>query len=126
MRAFGTSSAVSKWVPTLHSHPHILLSNVAIISSWLDMVSKTPGDSKRTILIKGEIISMINERLDHPDTRLTNSTLVVILHLLGGEIWSCNEKTIRMHETGVAQFISRRGGLQHIATDTPITEFCAA
>lgn len=56
-------------------------------------------------------MDMINHRLHDPDTKLQDATLMVILHLLAGTMWSCEEKTLRVHEEGVARFIAGRGGM---------------
>lgn len=93
------------------AHPHVLLSSTVLVSTYLDMHAGCSGDSKRTVIVKGETISWINERLRNPDTQFHDFTLMVILHLLAGEMWSCNEKTLRIHESGVARLISHRGGM---------------
>jgi hypothetical protein len=107
----------------MFSHPYVLLSSTALASGWLDMYSSCPGNSRRTALVKAEIIGMISERLRHFDTKWADSTLLVILNLLGGEAWSCNEKTLRTHESGIATFVPQRGGLDRLG---PIAETCAA
>ena len=106
------------------SHPHILLSSMVWASSWLDMLSKSSADSKKTVLLKNEIIAMINERLHVPSTRLSDSTLIVIIHLLVGEMPGSNERTRRAHEHGVAKLISQRGGLYGLG-NVELAETCA-
>jgi hypothetical protein len=123
MRTFWTQRSLIKWLSDMFSHPHVLLRSTVLASGWLDMHSGCPGDSRRTALVKAEILGMISERLRHPDARFSDSTLLVILNLLGGEIWSCNEKTLRTHESGIARFVSQRGGLHRFG---PIAETCAA
>jgi hypothetical protein len=61
---------------------------------------------------------MINERLRVPEIRLDDATLMVILHLLAGEMRNCNEKTIRIHMSGVARLIAERGGIEGLANET--------
>jgi hypothetical protein len=78
---------------------------------------KTTADKVRRHVV-------IKERLHHPVTQFDDTTLMVILHLLAGEMWSCNEKTLRIHESGVARFITQRGGM-HTLTDT-LAEVSAA
>jgi hypothetical protein len=109
----------------LLSHPHILLSATILTSTWIDEQAGCPGDSKRTALIKSETLSMINERLRVPETRLDDATLMVILHLLAGEMRNCNEKTIRIHMSGVARLIAERGGIEGLANET-VAEVAAA
>lgn len=113
LKADFTSSSVA-----LLSHPHILLSATILTSTWVDEQACCPGDSKRTALIKSETLSMINQRLRVPGTRLDDATLMVILHLLAGEMRNCNEKTIRIHMSGVARLIAERGGMEGLANET--------
>jgi hypothetical protein len=56
----------------MFSHPHVLLSSTVLASGWLDMHSGCTGDGRRTALVKAEILSMISERLRHPDERFTD------------------------------------------------------
>lgn len=39
---------------------------------------------------------------------------MIILHLIAGEMWSCDEEVLRLHETGVVQLINHRGGLDKL------------
>lgn len=70
------------------------------------------GDSRRTSMIKSEVISMINEQLRGLDTQLDDVTLSIILNLVVGEMWNCDEDTLKIHELGIARFITQRGGMQ--------------
>ncbi|KAF2640595.1 hypothetical protein P280DRAFT_322313 [Massarina eburnea CBS 473.64] len=110
-RTFSSSSTLQKWLPAMLSHPHILLSSTIVASTWMDMHSGVSGESRRTVVIKGEILSWIKERLANNTTLNDDSTLIVIIHMLAGEMWSCNEATMRTHEKGVAKLISHRGGM---------------
>ncbi|CAO2648315.1 Nn.00g075820.m01.CDS01 [Neocucurbitaria sp. VM-36] len=125
MRAFASDSTIMKWLPAMLSHPHIILSSTLLASTWLDMHAGKSGDSNRTALVKHETIGMIKERLADPDTELQDATLMVILHLLAGEMWSCNERTLRLHVSGVATFIAQRGGM-HEFENGVVGEIAAA
>ena len=94
------------------SHPHIILSATCLTSTWLDMHAGCSGDSRRTAMVKAETLSMIKQRIRDPGTQLDDATLIVILHLLAGEMWTCNEKTLRIHESAIAKFIAQRGGVE--------------
>jgi hypothetical protein len=107
------------------SHPHILLSSTILASTWLDMRAGCSGDSWRTALVKAETLCMINERLRNPNTELEDATLMIILHLLAGEMWSCNEKALRVHESAVARFIFQRGGMRSLE-NRAVVEIAAA
>lgn len=126
MRAFASDSTMTKWLPLMLSHPHIILSSTTLASTWLDMHKHISGDSTRTIRVKTETIGMINKRLIDPTLRLEDATLIVILHLLAGEMWMCNEKSLRMHENGVATFLSRRGGLSTFDYNRALAEVAVA
>jgi hypothetical protein len=115
-----------KWMPAMLAHPHVLLSSVILASTWIDMHAGCSGDSKRTVLVKGETIGWINERLRDPELRSADFTLMVILHLLAGEMWSCNEKTLQIHQSGVARLITHRGGLDALGGNGTFAETATA
>ncbi|KAF2865634.1 hypothetical protein BDV95DRAFT_554195 [Massariosphaeria phaeospora] len=125
-RVFVAPETAKMWLPAMLSHPHILLSSTVLASTWLDMHAGYSGDSKRTVYVKGEIIGWINERLRSVATQFEDSTLQVILHLLVGEMWSCNEKTLRIHQSGVARLIAQRGGLHRLGGDGAMAHVAAA
>ena len=110
MRAFGTDGLLIKWFQG-DLNRDVLLSACVITSTWMDMHAGCPDDSIRTTVAKMEIMRVAGERLAHPDVRLENSTLMVLIHLLAGEVWSCNEKTLRTHQYGLAHLITQRGGM---------------
>ncbi|KAF2633202.1 hypothetical protein BU25DRAFT_380373 [Macroventuria anomochaeta] len=126
MRAFASDSTMKKWLPLMLSHPHIILSSTVLASTWLDMHNKCSGDSTTTVMVKAETISMINERLANPTLQLDDATLIVILHLFAGEMWVCNEKALRIHENGVATFVSRHGGLSSFIYNRALAEVAIA
>jgi hypothetical protein len=107
----------------MFSYSDVLLSSTVLASGWLDMRAGLEGNSRRTALVKAEILGMIRERLRHPDESSADSILMIILNLIAGEILSCNEKMLRTHVSGIARFVSQRGGLHRFG---PIAETCAA
>ncbi|KAF2464580.1 uncharacterized protein BDR25DRAFT_95732 [Lindgomyces ingoldianus] len=125
-RAFVSKATMVKWMPSMLAHPHSLLSSTILASTYLDMHAGCSGDSKRTVLVKGEVIGWINERLRNAETQFSDLTLTVILHLLAGEMWSCNEKTLRIHESGVARLILQRGGMESLGGNGALGEVAAA
>jgi len=76
-------------------------------------------------MAKSEVIRMINERLYVPEAHLDDVTLAVVLNLLIGEMWNCDEETLRIHESGVARFITQRGGM-HGVENRVLAEVAAA
>jgi hypothetical protein len=125
-RAFVSPATMVKWLPAMLADPHILLSSTLLASTYLDMHAGCSGDSKRTVLVKGETIGWINERLRNPARQFEDFTLMVILHLLAGEMWSCNEKTLQIHESGVARLIIARGGMDKLGGGGSMAEVAAA
>lgn len=125
-RAFSSASTLVKWLPAMLSHPHILLSSTVMASTWLDMHEGVSADSKRTALVKAECIGWINGRLRNPATQFEDSTLMIILHLLAGEMWSCNEATLRIHQSGIARLINHRGGMSSLGGNGAVAEVTAA
>lgn len=125
-RGFVTQSTMDKWVPTMLAHSHILLSSTLLASTWLDMHAGCSGDSKRTTLVKSETLGWINSRLRDPTAQFEDFTLMVILHLLAGEMWSCNENTLRIHQSGVARLIAARGGMHVLGGNGALAEVSAS
>lgn len=115
-RVFVSKKTLATWVPAMLAHPHILLSSTIMSSTWRDMLDGVNAESRRTILIKAEIITWINHRLRHADTMCRDDTIMVIIHLLMGETWSCNEKTLDIHMSGMARLMAARGRLEQPAT----------
>ena len=58
---------------------------------------------------------MLNERLQHLNKNNAASTIVIILHLLAGEIWSCNERILQWHVSGIAKVITLCGGIDKLS-----------
>ncbi|KAL7777134.1 hypothetical protein CFE70_007557 [Pyrenophora teres f. teres 0-1] len=124
MRTFATDGLLAKW---FQGGPNrdILLSAYLITSAWVDMRTGCPEESTRTTIAKMETLSIASERLSQPGTQLDNTTLIVLMHLLAGEAWGCNEKTLRTHQYGIAHLISQRGGLSSLGTPG-FAELCAS
>jgi len=114
-RNFVTEYIMAHWMPMLLAHPHLLLSGTALVATYLDMHSGHSGDSARTAMVKQEIIEFLNHRLNNPETRLDYLTVMCILHLWAGEMWSCNERTLHIHEEGLAKLIVQKGGMHTLS-----------
>jgi hypothetical protein len=113
-------------MPMLLAHPKQLLSATALASTHQDMCMGIHGDSKRTMLVKSEIIGYINDMLRDPETQFSNMTLMLILHLLAGEMWNCNEKILHIHQSGITKLVSQRGGIEALYPNRAIAEVTAA
>jgi hypothetical protein len=112
MQGFATESTVEKWLPAMLWQPHLLLSTTVLASTWLDRQERCSGDSQRTIVVKDETLVMLNERLQNSGTCLDDATLMVFLHLMAGEMWSCEEDRLRAYQKGLASTIEERGGMR--------------
>ncbi|KAF1918044.1 hypothetical protein BDU57DRAFT_528530 [Ampelomyces quisqualis] len=112
MQGFATESTVEKWLPAMLWQPHLLLSTTVLASTWLDRQERCSGDSQRTIMVKDETLVMLNERLQNSSTYRDDATLMVVLHLMAGEMWSCEEDRLRAYQEGVASTIAERGGMR--------------
>jgi len=113
MRAFGTEAFVKAMAPEMMVHPHVMLSGIGSVTcTWLDMLAKIPGESTRTRLVRDETLVMLRLRLQSFTREHAVSTLLVMLHLLGGDMWSCDEPTVRCHERGIEQMIHLCGDLE--------------
>jgi hypothetical protein len=77
-------------------------------------------DNPVTTTVKDEIVAMVNERLENDDV-----TLLAILHLLAGDMRSCNEEILRVHKEGVVKIINERGGMQALS-NSKVAEVAAA
>lgn len=95
-------------------------------STWLDMHEGVSADSKRTALVKVESTGWINERLRNTATQFEDSMLMIILHVLVSEMWSCNERTLHINQSGVARLIAHRGGMESLGGNRPVAEVAAA
>ncbi|EUC38455.1 hypothetical protein COCCADRAFT_82900 [Bipolaris zeicola 26-R-13] len=125
IRTFASDSFHVKWLPVMLSDPEVMLSSAILASVWLDMHSEIPGESTQTRLLKDEIIGMVNQRLGKKSTCSSDSTIMVVLHLLMGEISGSNEKALRVHERGIAHLLQHRGGLQCLGNEI-LAETCTA
>jgi hypothetical protein len=68
-------------------------------------------------MVKSEVMNMVNDLLRDSTTHLDDVTLMTILHLLAGEMWSADERALRIHELGIARLITQRGGVQSLGND---------
>ncbi|KAJ6277672.1 hypothetical protein J3E71DRAFT_15856 [Bipolaris maydis] len=125
IQTFASDSFHVKWLPVMLSDREVMLSSAILASVWLDIHANIPGESKQTTMLKDEIIGMIKQRLLQNSTPSSDSTIMVVLHLLMGEISGSNEKALRVHERGIAYLLQHRGGLQSLGNEI-LAETCTA
>lgn len=105
-RVWVNKSTLLNWLPVLMPDPRALLSAALMCTTWLDMCDGSPGNSRRTNLIRAEVTDWTNQFLRDPATRDQDGTLMLVLHLLMGEIWSCDEKALRIHMAGLTELMA--------------------
>lgn len=125
MRVFASDMFNVKWLPAMLSYPDVLLSSSIIAAVWLDLHEERTSDSKQTVLLKAEIFDMIKGRLQKASTQSSDSTIMIVMHLLTGEIFGSNERALRVHEHGLARLLLHRGGLSRLGNE-PLAETCTA
>ncbi|KAF2805115.1 uncharacterized protein BDZ99DRAFT_396552 [Mytilinidion resinicola] len=116
-RYFVASTTLDVWVPIVMTHPHALLSTCCVTSTYVDMMNGLKTDSERSTLIKNESIIWINRELSNLATQTTDMTIILILHLLAGELRNCDENVFRIHESGIERIIVQRGGMDKLGWD---------
>ncbi|KAF2202764.1 hypothetical protein GQ43DRAFT_301310 [Delitschia confertaspora ATCC 74209] len=121
-RHFITPTTMRRWGVLVFSDPDVMPTGTLLTCGYLDMHSGYSGDSARTLRVKSETIRKINNRLRNPATQLDDLTLASILHLLMAELWSCDEKTLRIHEAGAARLIAQKGGMHALGGNGVVAE----
>lgn len=116
-RAFSSEATVRIWVPAICQHEHIYLSAGILTSTWLDMATGHSGDSKRTALVKEELYSYLKERMLSRTQRTEDGTLMIIFHLISGEMWNADERTLAVHCSAATRIIMLRGGMTSFPTE---------
>lgn len=74
-------------------------------------------DSMEQIRIRGEVISMVNSAMEDPKQATADATIVAVLHLLNSEIMGCDDTVMSIHQQGLLQMTTKRGGLNHLGVD---------
>lgn len=57
---------------------------------------------------------MINQALNDPQTMTSDATIVAVLQLLNGAIFSADPISLSIHEKGLKKMINLRGGLKQL------------
>ncbi|KAF2859830.1 hypothetical protein K470DRAFT_248603 [Piedraia hortae CBS 480.64] len=125
---FGSRAMGQMWVPTLLTSRPAFLSTLTISTSHNDIMSREFGtvgwpprtESRERVLVRGEVLRMIQECLDDERLRLADATVISVIHLLASEIMSCDERAILVHRNGLLKLIQQRGGLQRLGANGSI------
>lgn len=112
-----SQATVKIWVPAVCQHPHLYLSAGLVTSTWIDLTNGCSGDSRRTALVKEELYGYLNERMHSPTEQTSDGTLAIMCHLIAGEMWNADEKTLHIHCAAATRITILRGGLNTFATE---------
>lgn len=93
------------------------LSHACVASVYQDVLNRNLDDSAITAYTKSRVIREINERLQNPSTRIDDSTIMTIVHLIVSEIGSGTEEAFDVHLDGIIRIVEQRGGLQRLGLD---------
>lgn len=125
MLYFGSPGMVKYWVPLLLGAPHAFLSTMAVSAAHEDIMHRASlprymrgtQESLERISVRAEVTEMLN-RILNTDSRLSNSTIAAVVHLLQAGIMGCDDRAMRTHQHGLHTIVQQRGGLARLAADT--------
>jgi hypothetical protein len=66
------------------------------------------------LAVKSEVIAMINASLDDPDQRISDATIIAVMNIFNSEIIGCDTSALKIHQKGLNEMISMRGGLDKL------------
>ena len=114
---FGSEALGRLWVPTILKARHSFLSCMCLGASHHDIMNKSRNDSTTTLTLKTAVIQEISNSLTTCTTEVIPSTIIAIIHLLGAEVVSGSESSIRAHLSGLAMLLDQCGGLDALGLD---------
>lgn len=111
-RTFTAVSTTERYMPMLLEQPKNFLSALAVATAYTDYCDRVSGDSKRTTLLKAQVIRWLNERISDPTTQTSEVLIMMILHLLVGEAFASKDDVFRIHCAGLEKIVKQRGGMK--------------
>lgn len=111
-RTFTAVSTTERYMPMLMEQPRNFLSALAVATAYTDYCDRVSGDSKRTTLLKAQVIRWLNERISDPATQTSEVLIMMILHLLVGEAFASKDDVFRIHCAGLEKIVKQRGGMK--------------
>ena len=57
---------------------------------------------------------MINASLGDPDQRISDATIIAVMNIFNSEIIGCDASALKIHQKGLNEMISMRGGLDKL------------
>jgi hypothetical protein len=112
-----STSTIAKWVSAFVQYPDIMLTSTFLVSVWIDMEAGYQSDSCRTLLVRLEILSIMQRRIKDPVLRNDNTTLIGMLHIVAAELCAGNVEELQNHLVGVEGVINSHGGLGSLSKD---------
>jgi hypothetical protein len=125
MQRFGTQRATVHWIPTMLKARHAFLSTLCISSAHdhimrrnlLPLDGKTADAYMQRLNVRMGVMSLINASLNDPEMSVSDETIVAVLHVLASEIMGCDDRSMRIHQTGLHGMVQQRGGLKRLGLD---------
>ena len=80
----------------------------------------TPGhaqSSYRSIQrwrVKNDAIAMLTECMKDPELRLSDETMISVVHLMVSDIMGCDDRDLKIHQDGLVNMATARGGLDKL------------
>lgn len=126
-RRLRSCSMAKLWLPNLIRARHSFLSTICISAAHDEAMQRivfgsetlSPRGSKKAVVyerlaVKSEVIAMINASLDDPDQRVSDATIIAVMNIFNSEIIGCDASALKIHQKGLNEMISMRGGLHKL------------
>jgi hypothetical protein len=126
-RRLRSCSMAKLWLPCLIRARHSFLSTICISAAHDEAMQRivfgseslSPRGSKKAVVyerlaVKSEVIAMINASLDDPDQRISDATIIAVMNIFNSEIIGCDTSALKIHQNGLNEMISMRGGLDKL------------
>jgi hypothetical protein len=126
-RRLRSCSMAKLWLPNLIRARHSFLSTICISAAHDEAMQRivfgseslSPRGSKKAVVyerlaVKSEVIAMINASLDDPDQRFSDATIIAVMNIFNSEIIGCDTSALKVHQKGLNEMISMRGGLDKL------------
>ncbi|KAF2085115.1 hypothetical protein K490DRAFT_58956 [Saccharata proteae CBS 121410] len=107
---FGTRAMAHNWLPQAINARESFLSTLCISSTHEDAMAGV--QSHVTVIVNTEVLHIIRERLSEKWSRVRDSTIMSVAHLLCSRLVSSNERERAGHEDALRQLIDERGGMK--------------
>lgn len=139
-RRLRSCSMAKLWLPNLIRARHSFLSTICISAAHDEAMQRvvfgseslSNRGSKKAVVyerlaVKSEVIAMINASLDDPEQRTSDATIIAVLNMFNSEIIGCDASALKIHQEGLNEMITIRGGLEklgivgHLARTTAVT-----